>query len=249
MRETLEIDIQNRRDITDEEYKQIVALIQSLKPEDINLDWLVETTEKFCKDRAIHNAVMDGIQILERKDTRRTLEAIPEILSDALGVSFDSHVGYDYLDDVDRRFDYYHQKLERIEFDLSYFNKIDKGGLPNKTLNVALAGTGVGKTMFMTHMVAHALSINKNVLYITMEMAEERIAERIDANLLNISTDDLHSLNKKLFSDKIQKLKEATTGRLVIKEYPTASAGAGHFKALINELVFEENVQTRYCVY
>ena len=152
-RETLEIDIQNRRDITDEEYKQIVALIQSLKPEDINLDWLVETTEKFCKDRAIHNAVMDGIQILERKDTRRTLEAIPEILSDALGVSFDSHVGHDYLDDVDRRFDYYHQKLERIEFDLSYFNKITKGGLPNKTLNVALAGTGVGKTMFMTHMV------------------------------------------------------------------------------------------------
>jgi len=239
-KETLEIDIQNRRDITDEEYKQIVALIKSLNPEDINLEWLVQTTEKFCKDRAIHNAVMDGIQIIERKDTKRTPEAIPEILSEALGVSFDSHVGHDYLDDVDRRFDYYHQKLERIEFDLDYFNKITKGGLPNKTLNVALAGTGVGKTMFMTHMAAHSLSINKNVLYITMEMAEERIAERIDANLLNITTDDLYSLNKKLFTDKIQKLKEATTGRLVIKEYPTASAGTGHFKALINELALKK---------
>ena len=239
-KETLEIDIQNRRDITDEEYKQIVGLIKSLNPEEINLEWLVQTTEKFCKDRAIHNAVMDGIQIIERKDTRRTPEAIPEILSEALGVSFDSHVGHDYLDDVDRRFDYYHQKLERIEFDLDYFNKITKGGLPNKTLNVALAGTGVGKTMFMTHMAAHSLSINKNVLYITMEMAEERIAERIDANLLNITTDDLYSLNKKLFTDKIQKLKEATTGRLVIKEYPTASAGTGHFKALINELALKK---------
>ena len=239
-KETLEIDIQNRRDITDEEYKQIVGLIKSLNPEEINLEWLVQTTEKFCKDRAIHNAVMDGIQIIERKDTRRTPEAIPEILSEALGVSFDSHVGHDYLDDVDRRFDYYHQKLERIEFDLDYFNKITKGGLPNKTLNVALAGTGVGKTMFMTHMAAHTLSVNKNVLYITMEMAEERIAERIDANLLNITTDDLYSLNKKLFTDKIQKLKEATTGRLVIKEYPTASAGTGHFKALINELALKK---------
>ena len=239
-KETLQIDIQNRRDITDEEYKQIVELIKSLSPEDINLDWLVETTEKFCKDRAIHNAVMDGIQILENKDTRRTPEAIPEILSDALGVSFDSHVGHDYLDDVDKRFDYYHQKLERIEFDLDYFNKITKGGLPNKTLNVALAGTGVGKTMFMTHMAAHALSMNKNVLYITMEMAEERIAERIDANLLNISTDDLHSLNRKIFSDKIEKLKQATTGSLVIKEYPTASAGAGHFKSLLNELALKK---------
>ena len=239
-KETLEIDIQNRRDITDEEYKQIVGLIKSLNPEEINLEWLVQTTEKFCKDRAIHNAVMDGIQIIERKDTKRTPEAIPEILSEALGVSFDSHVGHDYLDDVDRRFDFYHQKLERIEFDLDYFNKITKGGLPNKTLNVALAGTGVGKTMFMTHMAAHTLSVNKNVLYITMEMAEERIAERIDANLLNITTDDLYSLNKKLFTDKIQKLKEATTGRLVIKEYPTASAGAGHFKSLINELALKK---------
>ena len=239
-KETLEIDIQNRRDITDEEYKQIVGLIKSLNPEEINLEWLVETTEKFCKDRAIHNAVMDGIQILERKDTKRTPEAIPEILSDALSVSFDSHVGHDYLDDVDRRFDYYHQKLERIEFDLEYFNKITKGGLPNKTLNVALAGTGVGKTMFMTHMAAHALSVNKNVLYITMEMAEERIAERIDANLLNITTDDLYSLNRKLFTDKIEKLKSGTTGRLVIKEYPTASAGSGHFKSLINELALKK---------
>ena len=239
-KETLEIDIQNRRDITDEEYKQIVGLIKSLNPEEINLEWLVQTTEKFCKDRAIHNAVMDGIQIIERKDTKRTPEAIPEILSEALGVSFDSHVGHDYLDDVDRRFDFYHQKLERIEFDLDYFNKITKGGLPNKTLNVALAGTGVGKTMFMTHMAAHTLSVNKNVLYITMEMAEERIAERIDANLLNITTDDLYSLNKKLFTDKIQKLKEATTGRLVIKEYPTASAGSGHFKSLINELALKK---------
>ena len=240
-KETLEIDIQNRRDITDEEYKQIVALIQSLKPEDINLEWLVETTEKFCKDRAIHNAVMDGIQILENKDTKRTPEAIPEILSEALGVSFDSHVGHDYLDDVDRRFDYYHQKLERIEFDLDYFNKITKGGLPNKTLNVALAGTGVGKTMFMTHMAAHSLSINKNVLYITMEMAEERIAERIDANLFDVTIDDLHVMPKELYSNKVSKLQGKTSGKLIIKEYPTASAHAGHFRSLLNELALKKS--------
>src|SRR5210317_2422572 len=240
-KETLEIDIQNRRDITDEEYKQIVALIQSLKPEDINLEWLVETTEKFCKDRAIHNAVMDGIQILENKDTKRTPEAIPEILSEALGVSFDSHVGHDYLDDVDRRFDYYHQKLERIEFDLDYFNKITKGGLPNKTLNVALAGTGVGKTMFMCHCAAGVLNQGKNVLYITMEMAEERIAERIDANLMNLPIESLGSLSKHVFDDKIGKIAKASVGKLIVKEYPTGSAHTGHFRALLTKLRLKKN--------
>lgn len=240
-KETLEIDIQNRRDITDEEYKQIVALIQSLKPEDINLEWLVETTEKFCKDRAIHNAVMDGIQILENKDTKRTPEAIPEILSEALGVSFDSHVGHDYLDDVDRRFDYYHQKLERIEFDLDYFNKITKGGLPNKTLNIALAGTGVGKSLFMCHVASSCLLQNKNVLYITMEMAEEKIAERIDANLLNVNIHDIIELPKTTFETKVNNLSQKTQGTLIIKEYPTASAHSGHFKSLLNELALKKS--------
>ena len=239
-KESLSIEINGNKSINDDEYKKITDILSTLNKEPIDENWLVETTEKFCKDRAIHNAVMNGIHILDGKDKLQTPEAIPEILRDALSVSFDNAVGHDYLLDIEKRFDYYHKKETRIPFDLDFFNKVTKGGLPTKTLNVALAGTGVGKTLFMCHQAASALAQNKNVLYITMEMAEERIAERIDANLLNISTDDLHSLNKKLFSDKIQKLKEATTGRLVIKEYPTASAGAGHFKALINELALKK---------
>ena len=238
-KETLQIDIGKRKDLNEEEYKRIVELISTLNKEEIDLDWLVNTTEKFCKDRAVHNAVMDGIHILDGKDKKHTPEAIPEILRDALSVSFDRNVGHDYLSDIERRFDFYHKKENRIPFDLDYFNKVTKGGLPTKTLNVALAGTGVGKTLFMCHQAASALAQNKNVLYITMEMAEERIAERIDANLLNISMEDLHMLNRKLFNDKITQLQSKTTGTLIIKEYPTASAGANHYRALVNELALK----------
>ena len=238
-KETLQIDIGKRKDLNEEEYKRIVELISTLNKEEIDLDWLVNTTEKFCKDRAVHNAVMDGIHILDGKDKKHTPEAIPEILRDALSVSFDNAVGHDYLLDIEKRFDYYHKRETRIPFDLDFFNKVTKGGLPTKTLNVALAGTGVGKTLFMCHQAASALAQNKNVLYITMEMAEERIAERIDANLLGISMEDLHMLNKKLFNEKIVKLQSKTTGTLIIKEYPTASASVNHYRALVNELALK----------
>jgi len=238
-KETLEIDIGKRKDLNEEEYQRIVDLISTLNKEEIDLDWLTNTTEKFCKDRAVHNAVMDGIHILDGKDKNKQPEAIPEILRDALSVSFDRNVGHDYLLDIESRFDFYHKKENRVPFDLDYFNKVTKGGLPTKTLNVALAGTGVGKTLFMCHQAAAALSQNKNVLYITMEMAEERIAERIDANLLGISMEDLHMLNRKLFNEKIAKLQSKTTGTLIIKEYPTASAGANHYRALVNELALK----------
>ena len=238
-KETLQIDLTKRKDLNEDEYKKIVELISTLDPQEVDIDWLVNTTEKFCKDRAVHNAVMEGIHIIDGKDKKHTPEAIPEILRDALSVSFDNAVGHDYLLDIEKRFDYYHKRETRIPFDLDYFNKVTKGGLPTKTLNVALAGTGVGKTLFMCHQAASALAQNKNVLYITMEMAEERIAERIDANLLNISMEDLHMLNKKLFSDKITQLQSKTTGTLIIKEYPTASAGANHYRALVNELALK----------
>ena len=239
-RETLEIDLQKRKDLNETEYNRIVDIIKSLNPQEVDLDWLINTTEKFCKDRAIHNAVLDGIHIIEGKDNRRSPESIPDILSDALSVSFDNSVGHDYLEDIDSRFDFYHTKEEKIPFDIDFFNKITKGGLPPKTLNVALAGTGVGKTLFMCHLASHILSMNKNVLYITMEMAEERIAERIDANLINVSMEDLQSLNRKMFTDKVTKISSKTTGKLIIKEYPTASAHAGHFRTLINELALKK---------
>ena len=239
-RETLEIDLQKRKDLNETEYNRIVDIIKSLNPQEVDLDWLLNTTEKFCKDRAIHNAVLDGIHIIEGKDKQRSPEAIPDILSDALAVSFDTSVGHDYLEDIDQRFDFYHTKEEKIPFDIDFFNKITKGGLPPKTLNVALAGTGVGKTLFMCHIASHILSMNKNVLYITMEMAEERIAERIDANLMNVSMEDLQSLNRKMFTDKLTKISTKTTGKLIIKEYPTASAHAGHFRTLINELALKK---------
>jgi len=239
-RETLEIDLQKRKDLNETEYNRIVDIIKSLNPQEVDLDWLINTTEKFCKDRAIHNAVLDGIHIIEGKDNRRSPESIPDILSDALSVSFDNSVGHDYLEDIDSRFDFYHTKEEKIPFDIDFFNKITKGGLPPKTLNVALAGTGVGKTLFMCHLASHILSMNKNVLYITMEMAEERIAERIDANLINVTMEDLQSLNRKMFTDKVTKISSKTTGKLIIKEYPTASAHAGHFRTLINELALKK---------
>jgi len=205
------------------------------------LEWLLDTTEKFCQEKAVYNAIMDSITILDGKDVNRGKGSIPSILSDALGVSFDPHVGHDYVGDFVERYDYYHRVERRIPFDLEYFNKITKGGLPQKTLNIALAGTGVGKSLFMCHMAASCLMQNYNVLYITLEMSEERIAERIDANLLNVNLDDLMNMPKDMYEKRMGKLRDKVKGKLIIKEYPTASANPAHFRALINELSLKKN--------
>ena len=240
-KEALSIEINDSKDINEDEYKKITDIIATLNPEKINLEWLVETTEKFCKDRAIHNAILSGIQIIDGKDKKHTPEYLPEMLSDALSVSFDQKVGHDYLLETKERFDFYKKKEERLELDLEYFNKITRGGIPSKTLNICLAGTGVGKTMFMTHLASSILLQNKNVLYITMEMAEERIAERIDANLLDVGMSDLEELPYQMYETKINKLQSKTTGTLIIKEYPTASAHTGHFKNLMSELALKKS--------
>ena len=240
-KETLSIEVDNRKDITDEEYSKVVDIIGSLDKTDVDIQWLHDQTEKFCKDKAIYNAVLDGIKIIDGKDKDRTPEAIPSILSEALGVAFDLSVGHDYVEDGLDRYDFYHKKEEKIAFDLDYFNKITKGGLPQKTLNIALAGTGVGKSLFMCHMAASTLMQGKNVLYITLEMAEERIAERIDANLMNITIDDLHSLPKKMFEGYLTKIQKKTNGKLIVKEYPTASAHVGNFRSLIKELALKRS--------
>jgi len=208
---------------------------------DIDTEYLLDESEKWCKERAVYNAIMDSIQIIDGKDKERSEGAIPEILSEALGVSFDEAIGHDYIDNSDERFEFYNRKEDRIPFDLDYFNKITKGGLPNKTLNIALAGTGVGKSLFMCHCAASVLNQGKNVLYITMEMAEERIAERIDANLMNLPIESLGSLSKHVFDDKIGKIAKASVGKLIVKEYPTGSAHTGHFRALLNELRLKKN--------
>jgi replicative DNA helicase len=240
-KEALSIEINDSKDITEDEYKKITDIIATLNPEKINLEWLVETTEKFCKDRAIHNAILSGIQIIDGKDKKHTPEYLPDLLSDALSVSFDQKVGHDYLLETKERFDFYKKKEERLELDLDYFNKITRGGIPSKTLNICLAGTGVGKTMFMTHLASSVLLQGKNVLYITLEMAEERIAERIDANLLNVGMSDLEELPYQMYETKINKLQSKTTGQLIIKEYPTATAHTGHFKNLISELALKKS--------
>ena len=239
--ETLTIGVDSRKDLTDEEYKKIVELISSLEKTEVDLQWLHDETEKFCKDKAIYNAVLDGIKIIDGKDKNRTPEAIPSILSDALAVSFDLTVGHDYVDDGLNRYEFYHKKEDKIKFDLDYFNKITKGGLPQKTLNIALAGTGVGKSLFMCHVASSCLMQGKSVLYITLEMAEERIAERIDANLMNITIDDLHTLPKKMFENYLNKIQKKTNGKLIIKEYPTASAHVGNFRSLIKELALKRS--------
>jgi len=239
--ETLTIGVDSRKDLTDEEYKKIVELIGSLEKTEVDLQWLHDETEKFCKDKAIYNAVLDGIKIIDGKDKDRTPEAIPSILSDALAVSFDLTVGHDYVDDGLNRYEFYHKKEDKIKFDLDYFNKITKGGLPQKTLNIALAGTGVGKSLFMCHVASSCLMQGKSVLYITLEMAEERIAERIDANLMNITIDDLHTLPKKMFENYLNKIQKKTNGKLIIKEYPTASAHVGNFRSLIKELALKRS--------
>lgn len=220
-----------------DEYEEMVARIGELQ-EDSTTDqqWLLDQTEKFCQDRAIYNAIMSSIQILDGRDVKNSKGNIPQILSEALAVSFDTNIGHDFLEDFADRYDFYHKKEHRIPFDLEYFNRITKGGLPNKTLNVALAGTGVGKSLFMCHCAAANLSAGHNVLYITLEMSEEKIAERIDANLLNVQVDELTVLPKEAYEKKVNRVKEKTTGKLIIKEYPTASAGANHFRHLLNEL-------------
>jgi replicative DNA helicase len=239
--ESLSIEIDGRKDITDEHYKKIVEIISTLEPKEVDMSWLVDTTEKFCKDRAIYNAVLEGIQIIDGKDKERSPESIPSILTDALSVCFDTNIGHDYIENAEGRYEYYHRVEERIPFDLDFMNKITKGGLPPKTLNIALAGTGVGKSLFMCHMAASTLMQGKNVLYITLEMAEERIAERIDANLMNITLDDLHELPKTMFESRVSKIQSKTNGTLIVKEYPTASAHVGHFRALLKELSLKKS--------
>ncbi len=223
------------------EFSGIVDSVFSPADSDTDQQWLLDTTEKWCQDRAIHIAIMESINIIDGKSKEMTKNAIPEILSDALGISFDRNIGHDYVDSAESRYEFYNKVEKRVPFDLEYFNKITKGGLPNKTLNIVMAGTGVGKSLFMCHVAGGALMQNKNVLYITMEMAEERIAERIDANLLNIALDDIESVGKKTFINKVTKISSKTTGKLIVKEYPTASAHVGHFRALLNELKLKKN--------
>ena len=239
---TLEIEIDTRRDLNEDDIKRVLSVVKGLENDkDANYEWLVETTEKFCKDKAVYNAIVEGISIIDGKDKARGPDAIPSILSDALAVGFDNSVGHDYLLDADERFDYYHTVEEKIPFDLEFFNKITKGGLPQKTLNIALAGTGVGKSLFMCHMAANCMNQGKNVLYVTLEMAEERIAERIDANLMNVSMEDLHDLPKSMYDTKIAQIQKNTTGELIIKEYPTASAHSAHFRGLLKELAIKKS--------
>ena len=236
--EALAIEL-DKSSIKDEEFQNSLKLLESITNEndEANISWLLDSTEKFCQDKAIYNAVVESISILDEKGgDKRDKGSIPDILSDALSVSFDPHVGHDYLLDAEERYEFYHRIEEKIPWDLEFFNRITKGGLSNKTLNIALAGTGVGKSLFMCHVAASCLSQNYNVLYITLEMAEERIAERVDANLLNISIDDLQKIPKDLYDKKINKLKQTIKGKLIGKEYPTASANANHFRALLNEL-------------
>ena len=237
--EAIGIAVKERRNLTDDEVEKCISYLQEVEASRsivTEVQWLTDKTEKFCQEKAIYNAVLNSISILDQKDKTHDKGQIPKLLSDALAVSFDNSVGHDYLNDSDSRYDFYHKIENRIPFDLEYFNKITKGGLPNKTLNIALAGTGVGKSLFMCHVAAGAMVQGKNVLYITLEMAEEKIAERIDANLLNVTVDDLMSLPKDLYDKKVAKVKDKTTGKLIIKEYPTASASATHFRTLLNEL-------------
>ena len=238
----LEVELDSRKDLNEDDYKRVLSVVKELqKDDDVIFDWLVETTEDFCKDKAVYNAIVDGIAIIDGKDKKRGVDALPTILTDALAVGFDNRVGHDYLHDTDARYEFYHKVEEKIPFDLDFFNRITKGGLPQKTLNIALAGTGVGKSLFMCHMAANCLNQGRNVLYITLEMAEERIAERIDANLMNISIDDLHELPKQMYDDKIKSIQQKTNGQLIIKEYPTASAHSNHFRGLIKELAIKKS--------
>ena len=239
-KEILSIEVEKRNDINEDSFKELTHLISCLDNEPAEFEWLVDTTEKWCRDRAIYLALLDSISIADGKE-EKTPDAIPTILSEALAVSFDNHIGHDYLHDYEQRYESYHRREDKIPFDLEYFNRITKGGLPNKTLNIALAGTGVGKSLFMCHCASSSLLEGKNVLYITLEMAEEKIAERIDSNLLNVNIQDIIDLPKTMFESKVTNLAQKTQGTLIIKEYPTASAHSGHFKSLLNELALKKS--------
>ena len=240
-KETLTIESEKRTDITEDVFSKIRDCIGLLEDSPNDLQWLLDTTEKWCKDRAIYLALVESIAIADGNNENKNQDAIPSILSDALAVSFDNQVGHDYLEDYEERYESYHRKEDKISFDLDFFNKITKGGLPNKTLNIALAGTGVGKSLFMCHVASSVLLQGKNVLYITLEMAEEKIAERIDANLLNIPIQDIINLPQQIFEKKVTNLAKKTQGTLIIKEYPTASAHSGHFKSLLSELALKKS--------
>ena len=240
-KEVLTINLQSRGDLTEETFKDTLSGLNSLSDEWVDYEWLCDSTEKWCQDRAIYNALMQSIKIADGGETKFTKGAIPSILQDALAVSFDEHIGHDYIEQSSDRYEFYHRKEEKIPFDLEKFNFITKGGLPNKTLNIALAGTGVGKSLFMCHMAGSALTQGYNVLYITCEMAEEKIAERIDANLLNVNVKDITELPEVLFNSKVNEISRKTQGKLIIKEYPTASAHAGHFKALLSDLKLKKD--------
>ena len=242
-KEVLNIELQKRVDLSQDEYSLVTRLVESLVPTESDRTWVLDTTESWCKERAIYLALMESIKIADGQDEKKSPDAIPSILSDALSVGFDQHVGHDYINDSKDRFAYYHRVENKISFDLEYFNKITSGGLSDKTLNIALAGTGVGKSLFMCHVASSVLLQGKNVLYITLEMAEEKIAERIDANLLNTNIQDIAELPKNTFTKKIDKLAAKTSGQLIIKEYPTASAHCGHFKALLQELKLKKSFE------
>ena len=238
--EALVIDVQDKA-LNEEQYKKSVDYLSEIEKTPMDLDWLTDQTEKWCQEKAIYNAVLNSIQIIDGKVKDQTPDALPGILSEALSVSFDKHIGHDYMEQSADRYEFYHAKEEKIPFDLDFFNRITKGGLPNKTLNIALAGTGVGKSLFMCHVAASTLMQGKNVLYITLEMAEEKIAERIDANLMNITMDDMHDLPRHMYENRFEKIQKKTTGNLIVKEYPTASAHCGHFRALFNELALKKD--------
>ena len=240
-KEILGIEVDNRDDLSGDEFSEVKTIINNFTDESVNDEWLEKTTEKWCRDRAIYIALMESVLIADNKDKNKNRDAIPSILSDALAVSFDNHVGHDYIEDYEERFISYHEKKTKIPFDLDFFNKITKGGLPNKTLNIALAGTGVGKSLFMCHMASANLLDGYNVLYVTLEMAEEKIAERIDANLLNTNIKEIVELPKQIFDTKVNNLVKKTKGKLIIKEYPTAGAHSGHFKSLLNELALKKS--------
>ena len=240
-KEVLIIESEKRTDISDDGFKDICDEVGAYENKPTDIQWLLDTTEKWCKDRAIYLALVESISIADGNNEKKTQDAIPSILSDALAVSFDNHVGHDYLQDYEERFKFYHTKETKIEFDLEFFNKITKGGIPNKTLNIALAGTGVGKSLFMCHVASSVLLQGKNVLYITLEMAEEKIAERIDANLLNVNIQQLPEVPEVMYEKKVTALAKKTQGTLIIKEYPTASAHSGHFRTLLNELALKKS--------
>ena len=240
-KDVIGIEVEKRTDISEDTFKTVCDYVTNFEDSAVEINWLTDTTEKWCRDRAIYLALMESIKIADGQDDKKNRDAIPSILQDALAVSFDNHIGHDYLNDYELRYETYHRKEEKIPFDLEYFNKITKGGLPNKTLNIALAGTGVGKSLFMCHVAASVLLQGKNVLYITLEMAEERIAERVDANLLNVPIQEISELPRQIFENKVTNLAKKTQGTLIIKEYPTASAHSGHFKSLLNELALKKS--------